>query len=160
MALAVSHRHSVLRDLGLLLARILPGVILAAHGWQKIDQMGIAGVTDMFRGLGIPSPEIAAPFIAWLELAGGILLILGALTPLVALLLAADMLVAALLVHAPHGLFIDAGGWELVGALGAGCLALAAAGAGRISIDGALLGRRTGRRARSGAAADGSTAAR
>ena len=74
------------------------------------------------------------PFVAYAELIGGILLILGAFTSVVGLLLAAEMIVAALLVHLPMGVFVDNGGWELVGALGAGALLLAAVGAGRLSV--------------------------
>jgi putative oxidoreductase len=65
------------------------------------------------------------------------------------------MLAAALIAHIPQGLFIDAGGWELVGALGAGALALAAVGAGRFSLDGL---RRGGRGSRSRAASHAASA--
>lgn len=53
------------------------------------------------------------------------------------------MLVAAVLVHVGNGIWVADGGWELVGAIGAGAgvLALAAAGAGRWSVDGLLLSR-------------------
>lgn len=155
MAIATAHRSSTVRDLGLLIARVVIGVVFVAHGWQKIDQFTIAGVTENFRGLGVPLPELAAPFIAYLELIGGILLIVGLLTPIVGVLLTVDMIVAAILVHVSNGLFVDQGGWELVGALGAGALALAAAGAGRLSVDHAYSGRRGGRRrASSSATAD------
>jgi putative oxidoreductase len=83
--------------------------------------------------------------VAVVELVGGIALIAGAFTGIVGLLLAIDMLVAVLLVHLSAGLFIDNGGWELVGALGAGALALAAVGAGRFSVDGLLRGKRGSR---------------
>ena len=106
--------------------------------------------------MGVPAPEIAAPVVALVELVGGIALIVGAFTAIAGLLLAIDMLVAALLAHVPQGLFIDAGGWELVGALGAGALALAAVGAGRFSLDGA---RRGGRGSRSRAASAPSASA-
>ena len=139
-------RTSVPRDLALLLVRIVLGTIFLAHGAQKIWTWGLGATSEAFAGMGVPVPELAAPVVAILELAGGAALILGLLTPWAALLLAIDMLVAAVLVHAPHGVFVDAGGWELVGALGAGALALVAVGAGRISLDHALLGRRRGRR--------------
>ncbi|MGP9693460.1 DoxX family protein [Brachybacterium sp. AOP25-B2-12] len=157
MAIAAAHRSSTVRDIGLLIARVVLGVVFVAHGWQKIDQFGIAGVTENFRGLGVPLPELAAPFIAYLELIGGILLIVGLLTPIVGVLLTLDMVVAAILVHVSNGLFIDQGGWELVGVLGAGALALAAAGPGRLSVDHAYSGRRGARR-RSASAATGETA--
>ena len=145
------------RDLGLLIARIALGAIFFAHGYQKVAQFGMAGVTDSFRGMGVPVAEIAGPVIAYVELIGGALLVLGAFTSIVGLILAVEMLVAALLVHLPMGVFIDNGGWELVGALGAGALALAVVGAGRVSVDRVLGLGRTGRRAattRSAASAD------
>lgn len=145
------------RDLGLLIARIALGAIFFAHGYQKVAQFGMAGVTDSFRGMGVPVAEIAGPVIAYVELIGGALLILGAFTSIVGLVLAVEMLVAALLVHLPMGVFIDNGGWELVGALGAGALALAVAGAGGLSVDRVLGRGRTGRgtaASRSAASAD------
>ena len=154
--MAASSRTGMASDLGLLVARILLGAIFAAHGYQKLVTFGLAGVTENFRGMGVPAPEIAAPVVALVELVGGIALIVGAFTAIAGLLLAIDMLVAALLAHVPQGLFIDAGGWELVGALGAGALALAAVGAGRFSLDGA---RRGGRGSRSRAASAPSASA-
>ncbi len=92
--------------------------------------------------MGVPAAEIAAPVVAGLELAGGIALILGVLTRIVAALLALDMLGALFLVHAPAGVFAANGGYELVLLLAAAALALALTGAGRISVDRALFGRR------------------
>lgn len=137
------------RDLGLLLARIVLGLIFAAHGYQKLFTFGPAGVAESFSGMGVPAVGLVGPAIAVVELVGGILLILGAFTSLVGIVLAAEMLVAALVAHLPLGLFIENGGWELVGALGAGVLALAAAGAGRYSLDRALPGGKRRDRARS-----------
>lgn len=141
-------------DLGLLIARLVLGIVFAAHGYQKVFDMGVGSVTGMFSGLGIPLAELAGPAVAFLELIGGVLLALGAFTRIVGVLLAIDMLVAALLVHAQSGIFIDQGGWELVGALGAGALALAAVGAGRFSADAVVLGRSGGSRSRAASTAD------
>ena len=151
--MAASSRTGMASDLGLLVARILLGAIFAAHGYQKLVTFGLAGATESFRGMGVPAPEIAAPVVAIVELVGGIALIAGAFTGIVGLLLAIDMLVAAFLVHLPQGVFIDAGGGELVGALGAGALAVAAVGAGRFSLDALLRGRRGARSRASSAAA-------
>lgn len=77
-------RPSALRDLALLAARILLGVVLIAHGLQKLTA-GFDGVTAMFAGMGIPLPQAAAAFAIGAEVVGGALLILGFLTPLAAL---------------------------------------------------------------------------
>src|SRR5690606_5276768 len=106
--MATSSRSGITADLGLLVARIVLGAIFAAHGYQKLVTLGLAGVTENFRGMGVPAPEIAAPVVALVELVGGIALIVGAFTAIAGLLLAIDMLVAALLAHVPQGLFIDA----------------------------------------------------
>ena len=46
---------------------------------------------------------------------------------------------AALLVHIGNGVFIEDNGWELVASILVGALILAAVGAGRYSIDSAIL---------------------
>jgi len=124
-------------DLALLILRVVVGVVFMMHGWQKLFQYGIAGVTGSFEGMGVPLPGIAAPFVSVLEFAGGILLILGALTPLVAALLAINMLVAVLLVHLKAGFFLP-NGYEFALTLMAASLALMLTGAGAYSVDGRL----------------------
>lgn len=121
--------------------RIVLGFLFAAHGWQKFNEWTIAGTQAAFSEMGIPAAEVAAPVIAGLELAGGIALILGVLTRVVAALLAVDMLGALFLVHAAAGVYADKGGYELVLLLGAAAFALALTGAGRVSVDRALFGR-------------------
>lgn len=136
----------LIRDIVTLIARIGLGVIFFAHGWQKFDEWTVAGTTESFSQMGVPFPEIAAPFATFVELIGGALLILGALTPLVGVLLAADLIGALVIVHAVPTPFVDQGGWELVAALAAGALLLAAAGPGRWSVDNALFRGKKGQR--------------
>ncbi len=125
--------------------RVILGFLFAAHGWQKFNEFTIAGSQASFAKMGVPAAEIAAPAVAVLELAGGIALIVGILTRVVAALLAVDMLGALFLVHAPAGVFASAGGYELVLVLAAAALAVALTGAGRISVDRALFGRKNSR---------------
>lgn len=125
--------------------RVIIGFIFAAHGWQKFNEWTIAGTQASFAKMGVPAAEIAAPAVAVLELGGGIALILGVLTRVVALLLALDMLGALFLVHASAGVFAATGGYELVLLLAAAALAVALTGAGRISVDRALFGRTNSR---------------
>ncbi len=155
MAVATAYRHSILRDLGLLLARVAIGAIFIAHGSQKIWEWTLGGTAQSFADMGVPFSSIAGPAVAILEFAGGIVLILGTFTPWVGIALAINMAVAAFIAHVPNGVFADNGGWELVGALGAAALALAAAGAGRISLDYLAWGRRRDKRARAEASSDG-----
>jgi len=53
------------------------------------------------------------------------------------------MVGAFFIVHSGNGIFVDAGGYELVLALGVGSLLIATIGAGRISVDG-LIGKGNG----------------
>lgn len=130
------------RDLAILLARIVVGLIFMAHGWQKFATNGVEGTAAFFGQVGIPLPTVAAWFSTLVELIGGAALIVGAAVPVAALLLVMDMAGAYLFVHVGNGVFADQGGFELVGALGAFSLVLAVIGAGRYSVDHLALGRR------------------
>jgi putative oxidoreductase len=133
--------QSILTTTALTILRVIAGVVFAAHGWQKFNDFTIAGTQASFTKMGVPAPEIAAPVISTLELVGGIALILGVLTRVFAALLTLDMLGALVLVHAPAGLFVSEGGYELVLVLAAATSAVALAGPGRFSVDRALFGR-------------------
>lgn len=128
----------------LLVARVVLGLILVAHGWQKFTEWTLAGTGQAFAGMGVPLPEVSAVVAAVVELLGGVLLIAGAFTSVVGIIVALEMVGAAVLVHITNGVFIDKNGWELVGAIAAAALALAVAGAGKWSVDG-LLFKRFGR---------------
>lgn len=123
-----------------LLARIAIGVVFIAHGWQKVHTDGIGATAQGFGHLGIPLPEVAAWYAALVELVGGIALIIGLALPVVAVLIAADMIGAFAYVHAGHGLFSQQGGYELVLVLGIGALLVGVAG-GPLSLDHLLLRR-------------------
>ncbi len=130
----------VLTDLALLVSRVALGVILVAHGWQKLDEWTLAGTAGAFGEMGIPAPAAAATFVTAVEIIGGVALVVGVLTPVVAALNMVNLLGALLLVHAEHGVFVADNGFELVLALFAGLATIAVLGAGRFSTDG-LLGR-------------------
>jgi putative oxidoreductase len=130
---------------GIALLRTVVGVAFFMHGLQKLFQMGIPGVTGFFTSLGIPAPGVAAVVVSLIETFGGLVLILGLLTRLAGILLAADMLVALLVVHRPHGFFAGDGGFELVLVLGAAALALAITGPGALALDSLLPGSRESR---------------
>lgn len=77
---------------GVALVRVMTGLLFAVHGFQKF-QGGIGGIAGYFAKVAIPLPGVAAPVIAGIELVGGVLLVLGAGTRVVALLFALEMVV-------------------------------------------------------------------
>ena len=83
---------SLLQSPFLLAVRLYWGWQFAQTGWGKLHN--ISKITGFFASLNIPFPSISAPFISGLEFVGGILLILGLGSRLIALLLAGNMLVA------------------------------------------------------------------
>jgi len=75
-----------------LAVRITVGVVFMGTGWTKLNHL--PQITENFRGLGIPAPEILTPFVSGVEFVGGILLLLGLLTRFAAVPLMVVMIVA------------------------------------------------------------------
>jgi len=118
-------------DWGITLVRLMTGLLFAVHGYQKFAG-SIGGVTTLFAKLAIPFPGLMAPFIAILELVGGILLLLGVATRVVACLFAVEMLVTTLWVKMPSA------GWnasDLDRMLLVACVLLVLAGPGAAALD-------------------------
>lgn len=128
------------KDIALLIARVAVGIIMLAHGIQKLGG-GIGGTAKGFTMMGVPAPTISALYATVVEVAGGALLIVGALVPLAGVLLFLDMAGAFLFVHMSHGIFAEKGGFELVLALGVACLLFAATGSGKYGVDALFAGR-------------------
>ncbi|MDT7579496.1 MAG: putative oxidoreductase, partial [Pseudonocardiales bacterium] len=125
----------------LLVARLLLGTVMFAHGYEKLMIDGIGRTTDGFESMTIPVAIFSAAFVTVVEVVGGVLIILGALVTVVAACYLVVMVGAAVFVHIPHGIFVENGGWELVGVIAAVLLALAAAGSGRYGVDGMVRAR-------------------
>ena len=135
---------STRQDVALLIGRVALGLVLIAHGWQKFFTFGISGATASFEQMGIPLAAGAALFAAVVELVGGVLLVIGLAVPLVGLLVAVDMAGALLFVHASNGVFVDAGGYELVLVIGALGVVFAGLGAGCYALDRLITAQRAG----------------
>src|SRR5215210_2171557 len=88
-----------------LVVRVLAGIVMAAHGLQKLTEFGPANFGGQaLAGLGVPLPVFMGYVVTFVELIGGILLIVGLLSRLAALLLTIDLVVAILLVKVNVGL--------------------------------------------------------
>ena len=126
---------------GLLIIRGVLGLLLIAHGTQKLfgwfQGHGLEGTGGFFHSLGHRPGTLMAGVAGLSEAGGGLLLLLGFLTPLGAAMVVGTMFVAAASVHAPNGLWATNGGYELPLLNGVVAAGLAFAGAGDWSIDGA-----------------------
>jgi len=129
-------------DRAALVLRLVLATVFLVHGYQKLFVYGFSGVTNSFRHMGVPLAELIAPVICVLEFFGGLALLVGAYTRVVATLLACDMLGAIILVHAKNGFSAGKGGVETVLGNFGMLLAVALIGAGAYSIDATLARRR------------------
>jgi putative oxidoreductase len=91
-----------------ILIRLAVGGIFFSEGIQKFLYPGENGV-GRFLKIGIPSPEVMAPFVGVVEIVCGALILIGLLTRLAAVPLIIDMLVAILSTKIP--ILLGAGFW-------------------------------------------------
>jgi len=122
---------SGLQPMALLALRVCLGIIFVYHGYPKLVHAN-AGMGEFFVMHGLPRYFVSVAGI--LECFGALLLVLGLFTRPVALLLAIEMGVAIWKVHSGHG-YMAVKEYEFPLAVGAACFALAAVGAGAISVD-------------------------
>ncbi|MBB5803216.1 putative oxidoreductase [Saccharothrix ecbatanensis] len=126
------------RDLMMLLARLVIGVTFIAHGLLKVED--VPGAIAGFRAGGIPLPTLSYWFTVIVEFGGGAAMIVGLALPLVGVLFAVVTGGAMVFVHGPQGFYVHEQGYEYVLVLAVVSLALGASG-GRIALD-ELLARR------------------
>jgi len=129
-------------DTGLLLARVVLGLLMAAHGSQKLfgwfGGYGLAGTGGFFESLGFRPGRFFAAAAGFTETAGGLLLALGVLGPLGPAMIISVMVVAIATVHWQHGVFAQNNGVEVPLLYGAGAAAIGLIGNGAFSLDAAL----------------------
>lgn len=128
-------------DAGLLILRLVLGLTLAAHGYNKFLGGGrIPGTARWFESIGMKPGTFHAIVAASTEMSAGLGLAAGLLTPIPAAGFVSLMLVAGWTVHRSHGFFIVKEGWEYVMVLAVSAVAVATVGAGRLSLDWLIFG--------------------
>jgi putative oxidoreductase len=130
-------------SIGLLLARVVIGLLMAAHGAQKLfgwfGGSGLSATGKGFEQIGFHPGTAFAGAAAISEILSGLLVVLGFLGPVGPALMISVMIVAAVTVHWEHGIFAAKNGVEMPLLYGTAALALAVTGFGQYSLD-ALLG--------------------
>ncbi|MCP2257866.1 putative oxidoreductase [Streptoalloteichus tenebrarius] len=129
-------------DLGLLVLRVVVGLLMVGHGAQKLfgafGGHGLAGTAGWLESQGFRPGRVMALMAGLGELAGGVGLAVGLLTPLAGAAVIGTMVVAAT-THAANGLWVTKGGYEYPLVLAVAGAGLALTGPGAASLD-ALFG--------------------
>jgi putative oxidoreductase len=115
--------------------------VFIVHGGQKLFEMGPGGTAGMLQQMGVPMASVVGPILSIVEPLAGVCVLLGLLTRIASLAIAADMLGAMLVFHIHHGFFVPMG-VEFVMVNCAIGIALAMLGAGRYSLDDVIAQRR------------------
>lgn len=134
-----------------LFIRLIIGYGFMAHGWAKLSR-GTGGFEKLVEQIGVPLPHIAAWVVPFVELLGGLAIIVGAFVTIVSIPLIIVMLVAMFTIHIKYGFssintigLTAAGplfgppGYEVNLLYIAGLLSLMLGGAGILSIDSLLI---------------------
>jgi putative oxidoreductase len=129
-------------DLALAFVRVIVGLVIAAHGAQKVLGVwggpGLAGWTQGMTRMGMRPAAFWAWVSAFAELAGGVAFALGFLLPVVAAALTIQMSVAIARAHWGKGFWNSKGGIEFPFTLGAIAAINGIAEPGAYSLDRAL----------------------
>jgi len=129
-------------DAGLLILRLVFGLLMAAHGAQKLfgwfGGYGFTAVSGYFESLGFRPGRLFAATAASSEVVGGLLVAGGFLGPIGPALVLAVMIVAIFTVHIQNGVFAMTNGIEVPLLSAAAVVSLAFPSYGGYSLDSAL----------------------
>lgn len=139
---------------GALILRVVIGIGFMAHGWAKLSR-GPAGFEKLLIQTGVPLAHIASWLVPFVELLGGLALILGFFVTITAIPLIITMLVAMFTVQihygyssvktiglTPEGPLFGPPGYEINLLYIAGLVALMFSGDGKYSLRNLVLGKR------------------
>ena len=128
--------------LGALALRVPVGIILAAHGAQKLfgwfGGYGLEGTGQWMASIGLEPGYLMALLAGSAEFFGGLALVFGLLTRPAAAVSAFTMVVAIFSTHIDNGLFMSNNGYEFALALLAATVALVIQGGGAYAVDNGL----------------------
>src|SRR6185295_4964382 len=126
-------------SIGLLLARVVIGLVMAAHGTQKLfgwfGGHGLNKTGEFFVHLGFRPGRAFVTAASVTEITSGLLVALGLLGPIGPALMISVMIVAMITVHWEHGLFAANNGVEVPLLYSTTALGLALIGYGHYSLD-------------------------
>jgi putative oxidoreductase len=132
----------MLNDLGLLVLRLVLGLMFVGHGSQKLfgwfGGSGLKVTTGWMEKMGFRPAWFWGLMAGLTEFGGGVLVLLGLLNPLGSLGIIAAMLIAIVKVHWSKGFWNGKGGIEFPLINLTAALALGLTGAGTLSLDAAL----------------------
>jgi len=129
-------------NIGLLFVRVAVGLMMAAHGTQKLfgwfGGYGLQKTGEFFAQLGFRPGRAFAAAASLAEVTSGLLLTLGLCGPIGPALMVSVMIVAAVTVHWGHGFFATTNGIELPLLYSVAAIGLALTGFGPYSLDAVL----------------------
>jgi putative oxidoreductase len=141
---------------GALILRVIIGIGFMAHGWAKLSR-GPAGFEKLLVQTGVPLAHITAWLVPFVELLGGLALILGLFVTITAIPLIITMLVAMFTVQihygyssvktiglTPQGPLFGPPGYEINLLYIAGLVALMFSGDGKYSLRNLISGKGAG----------------
>lgn len=123
-------------NLALLFIRVVIGLTMAAHGYNKAKSLD--GTAGWFDSIGMKPGKLHARFAAGGEILAGLFLAAGLLTSFAALGFVGLMTVAWYTSHRDSGFFIIKAGWEYVMVLAVVAITIAMIGPGEWSADDAI----------------------
>jgi len=141
--LEASSPNAAALSTGLLIARLVFGLVMSAHGAQKLfgwfGGYSLTVTGGFFEQLGFRPGRVFATIASATEIVAGLLIAFGLLGPVGPALMLSVMIVAAVAGHWSNGLFATANGIEVPLLYGIFAVMLALTGPGLFSLD-ALLG--------------------